>query len=156
MNRGLTSDAAEGRLGGGRFVLGARLSSTESRLWHSRISSTGVYPNHDRGDGEKRDQLAQRNEHVHLFVRNKFRLWKSRRGSQHRAQGKATHLRTRPSWWKRLAGYHLGSRRSAILWILPNGSGANAAVATSAASMPGQATAIITELLAEPRPCVHQ
>jgi hypothetical protein len=47
---------------GGRFVLGARLSST------------GVYPNHNRADYEKRDQRAQYNEHVHLFVRNKFRL----------------------------------------------------------------------------------
>jgi len=38
------------------------------------LSSTGVYPNHNRGDCEKRDQRAQRNVQVHLFVRNKFRL----------------------------------------------------------------------------------
>ena len=38
------------------------------------LSSTGVYPNHNRADYEKRDQRAQYNEHVHLFVRNKFRL----------------------------------------------------------------------------------
>ena len=38
----------------------------------ARLSSTGVYPNHNRADYEKRDQRAQCDAHLHLFVRNKF------------------------------------------------------------------------------------
>jgi hypothetical protein len=40
----------------------------------ARLSSTGVYPNHNRADYEKRDQRAQCDAPFHLFVRNKFRL----------------------------------------------------------------------------------